>query len=377
MPTKTYMVVDPRHDHAFRVPRPDESARFGTSNVCTDCHTDRDAGWAAAAVEGWYGPHRKGFQTWTEAFSAHQAGRPEAASLLLEVATDAGGSSIARATAFEALGAYPSREATAAARRDLAAADPLLRLGALRALRPYPAATLWPSVNPLLADPVLAVRIEAASLLADVPLERLRPEDRARLAPALDEYVAAQRVNADRPEHRVNLGMLFLRQSRFAEAEAEFLAAGALDPGFAAADVGLAELYARRGRDAEGETVLRAALARLPETAELHHALGLALVRQRHGAEALAALERAAALDPANPRYAYVYAVALSSSGRAGEAIALLETVHARRPNDRDTLLALATLNADAGRGDAAVLWAERLVAVDPAARPLLDQLRP
>jgi hypothetical protein len=39
-------------------------------------------------------------------------------------------------------------------------------------------------------------------------------------------------------------------------------------------------------------------------------------------------------------------------------------------------LLALATLNRDAGRPEAARAWAERLVAADPEARPLLDQLR-
>ena len=79
MPVKTYMQVDPRHDHAFRVPRPDESVRFGTSNACNDCHTDKDATWAAAAVERWFGPERKGFQTWTETFAAARAGKVEAA----------------------------------------------------------------------------------------------------------------------------------------------------------------------------------------------------------------------------------------------------------------------------------------------------------
>ncbi|MDZ3836056.1 MAG: tetratricopeptide repeat protein [Rhodospirillales bacterium] len=374
MPTKTYMIVDPRHDHAFRIPRPDESVRFGTSNACTDCHADQDAAWAAAAVERWYGPSRKGFQTWTEAFAAHASGKPEAGALLLALAKDATAPAIARATAYENLGAYPGRNAVASAERDLRAADPLLRLGALRSLRPYPPAILWPLVSPLLEDPVLAVRIEAATLLADAPAERLRPEDAARLARALDEYVAVQRVNADRPEHRVNLGMLYLRQRKFAEAEAELAAARALDPAFAAAEVGLAEVYARQGRDLDGEAVLRAALARLSESAELRHALGLNLVRQRRPADALAELERAAALDPANPRYGYVYAVALASSGRTDEAIAVLEAGHARRPGDRDMLLALATLNRDAGRLDAARAWAERLVAVDPEARPLLDQ---
>ena len=177
MPTKTYMIVDPRHDHAFRIPRPDELVRFGTSNACTDCHADQDAAWAAAAVERWYGPSRKGLQTWTEAFAAHASGKPEAGALLLALAKDATAPAIARATAYENLGAYPGRNAVASAERDLRAADPLLRLGALRSLRPYPPATLWPLVSPLLEDPVLAVRIEAATLLADAPAERLRPED--------------------------------------------------------------------------------------------------------------------------------------------------------------------------------------------------------
>ncbi|MGZ9112520.1 MAG: cytochrome c3 family protein [Rhodoplanes sp.] len=36
MPVRNYMVVDPRHDHSFRVPRPDLSAKLGTPNACND-----------------------------------------------------------------------------------------------------------------------------------------------------------------------------------------------------------------------------------------------------------------------------------------------------------------------------------------------------
>jgi len=35
MPERTDIVVDRRHDHSFRVPRPDLSARLGTPNACT------------------------------------------------------------------------------------------------------------------------------------------------------------------------------------------------------------------------------------------------------------------------------------------------------------------------------------------------------
>ena len=50
MQARTYMVVDPRHDHSFRVPRPDLSVKLGTPNACNGCHGDKLVQWAAAAV---------------------------------------------------------------------------------------------------------------------------------------------------------------------------------------------------------------------------------------------------------------------------------------------------------------------------------------
>jgi predicted CXXCH cytochrome family protein len=376
MPLKTYMQVDPRHDHAFRVPRPDESVRFGTSNACNDCHTDKDAAWAAAAVERWFGPERKGLQRWTETFAAARAGKVETAALLLKLAASADAPSIARATAFESLAEHPSREALTAAEQGLADADPLIRLAALRTLRPFPAQQIWPRASHLLADPVRGVRIEAASLLSAVPQNHLSPADRERLSRAIDDYVTAQRVNADRPESRVNLGNLYAQQQRFAAADAEYAAARALDPGFAPIYVSLSQLYAQQGRDGDGERTLREALTRMPDDAQLHHAVGLNLVRQRRAADALPELASAATIDPANARYAYVYAIALNSAGRRDVAIKTLEATHARHPADRDTLLALVTVNRDAGRTDAALVWAQQLATIDPSAQALVDQLR-
>lgn len=42
MPTTHYMVVDPRRDHSFRVPRPDLSVKLGTPNACTGCHLEME-----------------------------------------------------------------------------------------------------------------------------------------------------------------------------------------------------------------------------------------------------------------------------------------------------------------------------------------------
>lgn len=102
-----------------------------------------------------------------------------------------------------------------------------------------------------------------------MPQGQLAAADRDRLSRAIDDYVAAQRLNADRPEARVNLGNLYAQQGQPAQAEAEYLAARALDPGFVPTYVVLAQLYASQSRDADGERTLPAALAGMPADAEL------------------------------------------------------------------------------------------------------------
>jgi predicted CXXCH cytochrome family protein len=375
MPERTYMVVDPRHDHGFRIPRPDLSERFGISNSCNDCHADQDAAWAAAAIERWHGPERKGFQTWTEALAAVRDDSEQAAPLLLELARAPGVPAIVRATALEALARHPSHEAAGAAQRGLADPDPLVRLAALRTLLSLPVEQSWQLAHGLLDDPVHGVRLEAASLLAAMPPDQLAPADRQRLSRAIDDYVAAQRLNADRPENRVNLGSLYAQQGQAAAAEVEYLAARALDPGFVPTYVVLAQLYAGQGRDADAERLLREALTAMPADAELHLALGLNLVRQGQSTEALPEIARASEIDPSNARYAYIHGIALNSTGRTDEALDTLEASYARHPADRDILLALVTINRDAGRFAAALMWADRLVAVDPQGRALRDEI--
>jgi predicted CXXCH cytochrome family protein len=54
-PKQNYMVIDGRHDHSFRLPRPDLSRLLGSPNACTQCHQNRSPEWAAAAMDKWYG----------------------------------------------------------------------------------------------------------------------------------------------------------------------------------------------------------------------------------------------------------------------------------------------------------------------------------
>ncbi|MHC4997298.1 MAG: HEAT repeat domain-containing protein, partial [Planctomycetota bacterium] len=214
MPVRTYMVVDPRHDHSFRVPRPDLSVSLGTPNACNDCHEDQSAEWAAAAVEEWFGPERKGFQTYAEAFTAARNNRPGAADLLASIAGDPDVPAIARTNALSQLATRLSPSNIDLARAGLGDRDPLVRVGALDMIAGLDARQRWTLASPLLSDSIRAVRIRAASLLADVPVAQLAPDDRVRLEKATEEFVASHRFNADRPESRSALGSLYANNMR-------------------------------------------------------------------------------------------------------------------------------------------------------------------
>jgi Flp pilus assembly protein TadD len=376
MPERTYMVVDHRHDHSFRIPRPDVSAKLGTPNTCNDCHNDKPPEWAAAAIENWYGPIRKGLQNYAEAFRAAWAGRNEAAALLGKVAADRGVPALVRARALAEFAPSLSPTNFNLAREGLSDPDPIVRIGALDMLASAPAAQIWPLVSPLLSDSSPGVRIKAVALLAPVPTTDQPPAERERFDRASAEFIAAQRLNADRPEARSALGNFYSRRRLASEAESEYLAALGLSPRFSPAAINLSDLYRVVGRDGDGERVLRTAIGNSPGDAGLHHALGLALTRLKQTDEAIVELRRAADLEPSRPRYMYVYAVALHSAGHRDEAVVVLKEFSDRQMEDRDILLALVTFCRDAGDLASALEYAERLLRIAPDDRNIANFVR-
>ena len=379
MPVRTYMVVDRRHDHSFRIPRPDLSVKLGTPNACNDCHNDKSAQWAASAVEHWHGASRKGLQTYAEAFHAAWTDQADAAALLAVVASDSKSPAFARASALSELAPRISSSNVGLARSALSDPDPMVRIGALDMLENIPSGQLWPLVSPLLSDSIRGVRIRAASLLAAVPATSQPPADRERFERAAAEFIAAQRLNADRPESRTTLGNFLARRGLPNDAEAEYRAALRLSPHYAPAAINLADLYRQLGRDGDGERILRTAIEAMPQDGGLHHALGLTLTRLKRPIDALAEFRRAAELEPDRARYAYVYAVALHSAGRIDEALAVLKGTLAKHPNDRDTLLALVNFSRAAGDAVSALEYAERLARLvpgDPSLATLIENLR-
>jgi predicted CXXCH cytochrome family protein len=379
MPSTTYMVIDPRHDHSMRIPRPDLSVRLGTPNACNQCHADRDSQWAARAIQQWYGHAPGGYQTFAEAFvgaSRHAAGTR---SKLLAIAAGRGQPAIARASALSRLANDSGASVIEVAAQALNDDDELVRRAAIEVLSAADAPTRVRYLPRMVEDPVRAVRIEAARALAAVSEHDLPSERRAALSRALEEYVAVQTYNGDRPESHLNLGALYQERGDLDGAEAAYRQALKLHPGAVQPVINLADLYRARGDENAVEELLRTGLQANPRSAPLHHALGLAYARQQKRADSLRSLAAAARLAPDSPRYAYVYGVALHSYGEPARAIATLEQAHRRFTGDRTILQALASMERDRGNRARALDHAQTLVGLapdDPQAQALLQSLR-
>jgi tetratricopeptide (TPR) repeat protein len=366
MPATTYMIVDPRHDHSLRIPRPDLTVTLGVPNACNNCHTKRTPQWAAEAVDMLWGKTRKGYQKFADAFVAGSAGGPSGRGKLLTLIDDPSQPAIVRASAIERLAPWLTPTTIASVARALNDADPMVRTSAVSALSSADAQARQRYLSRMLSDPVRIVRMEAALALAGDGEPGLPADARAAFVKALDEYIAAQAYNADRPEAHTNLGNLYARRGDGERAIAEYRRAIAIDPTFVPAYANLADHYRSRGADGESEKALREGLARNPQAAALHHALGLALVRQKRTAEAQAELAQAVKLAPSDARYAYVYAVALDSAGQARKAKDVLDAANKAHPYDRMILEALVSYALRDGKTDAALAYAKTLRDLDP-----------
>ncbi len=334
MPDKTYMGVDPRRDHSFRIPRPQLSVDIGVPNACTQCHSAQSANWAAKQLREWYGHDPEGKYDYAHILSAARHNATDAGARLSALLDDVTQPAIVRSTAAKALSGWPNPrtlQSLAAATRD---SDPLVRLGALEGIAPLPASIRVQVALPLLNDPVKAVRLEAAAQLRDISAQSLSPEQARQMRNVANDYRATLAFAADTPQAHVSLGGFEAAQRRLDAAERAYRSAIATDPDYAPAYANLADFYRATEQDDKGLDVLQQGIERQPKAAALHHALGLLHVRQKQLGKALDELALAVQYSPDVSRYSYVYAVALNSTGKKAQAIAVTERALLRSPAD-------------------------------------------
>jgi tetratricopeptide (TPR) repeat protein len=347
MPQRNYMVIDARADHSMRVPRPDLSIELGTPNACTNCHTDRTAGWATKAVTQWYPDSRYRGPHYGEALHAAATGSADAADQLSALAAETSQPGIVRATALDDLRDYARQQHLALVQSLLNDNDPLVRASAVHFLEVADLKTRVELGWSLLEDPDRVVRLETTRILAPLMRQQLPEQFHSQLEHAITEYEQSQQVNAERPESHLNLGLLEVAMGNTENAESEYRTALRLDPAFVPGYVNLADLYRQQGKDPAGEKLLLKGIDTVGDNADLQYSLGLLLVRQKRMDQALDHLRRAATLADDNQHYIYTYALALEGSGKMRQAVRVLKQASQQHPDNLEIRAALEKLQQD------------------------------
>lgn len=367
MPEKTYMVVDPRKDHSFRIPRPDLSLKLGTPNACTQCHQGRSNEWAVTNIEKWYpNSSRRKEIHYGEVLSAGRRGSSNANQLLVDLANNLSQSEIVRASAVSQLQGYMNPFSLTAINDQLHDKKPFVKFSAIGATEALPPGVKIKLLKHLLDDDLRMIRLEAARELANTRAQIADQILLKKLDHSISEYIAAQKFNAERPEAHVNLGVLYANMRLIEQAQVEYKKAITIDPTFISSYINLADLYRAQNLDQEGKNYLLAAIEQQPDLGAAYHALGLLLIRQKKINDALPSLLKATELEPSNTRYKYVYAVALDSMGQTKRAIDILMLAHMNRPSDRDVLYALISFHQKSGDIKQAKHFASILVKMSP-----------
>lgn len=373
MPVKTYMIVDPRSDHSFRVPRPDLSVKIGTPNVCTGCHNDRSAGWAAKTVKAWYPQGRWREPHYGEVLHAGRTrGDTEATKALIELIGNRKQPAIVRASAIQLLGARFDENIGRTLVRLLEDSEPLVRRAAVTALGAAPRSLRARLVVSKMADPIRFVRAAAARVTIDIPTTGLTAEERLIVEHARADLWATIRALADYPEMQMRIGGFALLLRNLRAADTAFREAARMDPQLTEAWMSRALIALAERRIEYAAAILHQGLEENSDSALLRQSHGNVLVQLGALEPALQELNDAARLAPNEPSILIDIATIHTLRGENQKALAVLSKARGMGANGPDLLESLAVTNKRLGRiADA------RALAVELVNRFPQYQLRP
>jgi tetratricopeptide (TPR) repeat protein len=364
MPGRTYMGIDYRPDHSFRIPRPKLTLKINSPNACNRCHWDKTAQWSEEYITKWYGPGRK--RHYGTVIEAGRKGIHEAGKSLARLAVDPLYPVIVRATALSLLNAYPGEETNRAYELALMDDEALIRRTAVSNLNIPDTSRLVKLISPLLYDPVKAVRIEAASRLSGEPSKYLDAKQKKVFQSALKEFVASMEYSGDFAFGRYNLANLYVELNKTEDAIRNYEAAIKIDKLFYPAKVNLTMLYNRMGRNEEAERLLRETVAEHPQLYEAAYSLGLLLVERKKYQDAVEFLDKAAQGMPNRARVHYNLGLLLQQLRLLNDAETALNRALEIEPDTMDYLYAMADHYLRSGQMEAAERIANRMIEKHP-----------
>lgn len=359
-----YMGIDYRRDHSFRIPRPDLTLEIGSPNACTDCHKDKTPEWAQQYIEKWYGIKKR--PHYGQIFRLAQQGQDGVTDQLHLYATNELFPVMIRATALILLGNYNDSLSQSAIRQSLSDSRSLIRHSALTSFTSLSVEDFIQTLEPMLTDPVLAIRTEAAFRLSEVHADSLSSNQKKALTNALEEYKKTNLYMSDFPGGQYNLGNYYINIGKYNMAEDALLEAIRIDDLFYRAKVNLAMLYNNLGKNIEAEKLFREVLRDFPKLYDINYSLGLLLAEEGRYEESKKYLVIAYNHLPENSRILYNLALLENKRGNIHEAENYFLQAIEKEPANFDYIYTICTFYLNIKEYSKAINYAERLKSYFP-----------
>ena len=212
MTGKDYMGNDFRRDHSFRIPRPDQSEKYGTPNACTGCHTDKSNQWAADFINKKFGSKRAPHFSDALLLSSKNNLTERQRNQLDIFINDLNFPEIARATVIENLDYYTQNQfkTLLIALKDSSA---IVRYNALMKFRSLPTQDRLSIALEHMNDSIKLVRIGAAQLVIGLDENTLNTIDKNNFISSRSELETMLFSNADFSTGRMQLADYYLQNN--------------------------------------------------------------------------------------------------------------------------------------------------------------------
>jgi predicted CXXCH cytochrome family protein len=315
MPSKLYMGNDLRHDHSFRIPRPDLTAKYGVPNTCNACHKDKSAQWAADQIAKGYG--KQPAYHFADDLVPGSRLDGNSAAHLGRLMGDTGAPDIVRAAAVRYYSQLANAQTVGTMVPYLKDTSAMVRYAAVRGLSVLPVAAWKDAIGPLLTDPVRAVRIAAADLLVGLPANEMPAGYYDAFNKAKQELEKFTLFQTDFAVGNLQAGDYYRRQNDLAMAEKFYRRAVEKDSQMVNARVNLASTLNATGRNQEALNQLLQASRIQPRNDHVFYTIGLLHAEMKNLPAAEEALKKAIAINKNNIRAQYNYGLLLQQTGKA------------------------------------------------------------
>ena len=343
MPARTFMQVDPRRDHSFRVPRPDLSEKIRSPNACTLCHEGQSNKWAADTLLKWYPDGRGGKPHFSQIFfDAQNNSSNNIAERLIGLALDSKMAPIVRATALQYLKPNLRPELVEKIVPLLRHKNSLIRRSTIALFSGSPARFRIKYTSPALNDPARSVRLEAAKQVINLSSSDLSKDHQKQVRDVMRDYQGTLAANADFPEIQLNLAGVALSLRNLKAAESALKAAVKMDPQLVQAWTLMSRIQVQQRQLSKAQTTLRKAIESAGPSAQLYQLLGQVFSRQTKTEEAAEAYKKAIRISEKDANLYLELAVLYLREKQYAQSIAVLNNLFRIRPDQIQGLELLA-----------------------------------